>query len=858
MLGTDTIWQACVFTQKRNEKQCILLESVRDGMGYLCIHGHFYQPPRENPWLEAIELQDSAHPYHDWNERITAECYATNTAARILDDTGRILKIVNNYPKMSFDFGPTLLSWLETRAPKVYQSILDADKASQEHFSGHGSAIAQAYNHMIMPLANPRDKITQVVWGIRDFEHRFGRRPEGLWLPETAVDIETLEILAEHGIAFTILAARQARRESKIGGRLWKDVADERIDPSMAYVCRLPSGRAINLFFYDGPISRAIAFENLLASGQQFVDRLMSGFAEEVRPWPELVHVATDGETFGHHHKMGEMTLAFALDWIEARDLAKITNYAEYMERHPPIHRVELFEDSSWSCVHGIERWRSNCGCNSGGRPDWNQDWRGPLRRALDWLRDTVASLYQEKALPLFTDPWVARDDYIDVILDRSPDNIDRFFRRHAARELSVADRVTGLKLLEMQRHAMLMYTSCGWFFDELSGIETVQCIQYAGRVVDLAQQMFPEDIETTFVERLSQAKSNIPEHGDGAQIYRKWVRPAVIDLRKVVAHYAIASVCEPSADLRRIYCYQVQRENYMVHEQERKKLAIGRVRVCSTITTEWALLSFAALNLGDHQVRVGVRESAEDAAYLSAVDRLKEAFYGSGAREVVEGLNEVFESETDSLHSLFKDEQRKILDLILAPLLAEAEEAHIRLYARNADLMRFLTALQIPLPKTFRASAEFALNYYLRREFLSDGPSLDRVAPLMKEAAAVQVHLDIPTLEYALRNRLEQMAGKLAASPIDPGSLLRFQAAVELARALPFPVNLWQVQNLFYEQFRFPARKQTAEIGRVPQAISASDFATLGETLLFTPQALDVGLPPPAPDRARGSCQSS
>jgi alpha-amylase/alpha-mannosidase (GH57 family) len=818
-------------------------------MGYLCIHGHFYQPPRENPWLEAIELQDSAHPYHDWNERVTAECYATNTAARILDSAGRILKILSNYPKMSFDFGPTLLSWLETRAPKIYQAILDADKASQESFSGHGSAMAQAYNHMIMPLASRRDKVTQVVWGIRDFEHRFGRAPEGLWLPETAVDTETLEILAEHNIRFTVLAARQARRECKIGGRVWKEVSGERIDPSMAYLCRLPSGREINLFFYDGPISRAIAFENLLASGEGFVGRLMSGFAEDLRPWPELVHVATDGETFGHHHKMGEMTLAYALDSIEARDLAKITNYAEYMERHPPIHRVEILEDSSWSCVHGIERWRSNCGCNSGGHPGWHQEWRRPLRQALDWLRDTVATQYEEKGLALFEDPWAARDDYIGVVLDRSPENIDRFFRAHTTRELTPEDRVTGLKLLEMQRHAMLMYTSCGWFFDELSGIETVQCIQYAGRVIDLAQQLFPEDIEPAFIEKLSQAKSNIPEHGDGAQIYNRWVKPAVISLRQVAAHYAIASVFEPSGDLRRIYCYGVKREDYKVHERENNKLAIGRVRICSKITSESALLSFAALHLGDHQVKVGVRESPEDPEYHAAINELTEAFHSARAPEIIQRLDDVFPSEADTLHSLFKDEQRKILELILAPLMTEAEAAHIRLYDRNAELMRFLTSLQIPLPKAFRASAEFALNCHLRREFLSEEPTLEKVAPLIEAAKAVNVQLDVPTLEYALRNTLESMAEKLAASPADPLSLSRFRAAVELARSLPFPVNLWQVQNLFYEQLRFPTRKSLGGKQRALPASLAADFAKLGETLLFTPQALDAMIQSPAAD---------
>jgi alpha-amylase/alpha-mannosidase (GH57 family) len=819
-------------------------------MSYLCIHGHFYQPPRENPWLEAIELQDSAQPYHDWNERITAECYATNTAARILDDAGRILKIVNNYPKISFDVGPTLLSWLETRAPKVYQSILDADKASREHFAGHGSAIAQAYNHMIMPLANRRDKITQVIWGIRDFEHRFGRPPEGLWLPETAVDTETLEILAEHKIRFTILAPRQARRECKIGGRVWKDVSGERLDPSMAYLCRLPSGRAINLFFYDAPISRAIAFENLLASGEQFVDRLMSGFAEDKRPWPELVHVATDGETFGHHHKMGEMTLAFALDQIEARDLAEITNYGEYLERHPPIHCVEIVEDTSWSCLHGIERWRSHCGCNSGGHQDWNQEWRAPLRQALDWLRDTVASLYQESALQLFSDPWAARDDYIDVILDRSQDRIDRLFRAHAGRELNATDRVTALKLLELQRHAMLMYTSCGWFFDELSGIETIQCLQYAGRVVDLARQLFTDDLETPFLEKLSRAKSNIVEHGDGAQLYRKWVRPFFIDLRKVAAHYAIASALEPSTELPRVYCYGVQREDYTVRQREQTKLAIGRIRIWSTITTECAPLAFVVLQLGDHQIRVRVGDSLEDAAHQALVNALSEALTDDNASEIVKRLDHVFGSDdADSLRSLFKDEQRAFLEWILAPLVAEAEAAHIRLYARNADLMRFLTELGIPLPKTLRASAEFALNHQLRKEFLGEAPNRQRVAPLIEEARAVNVSLDLSTLEHALRIRLEQMAEGLSDSHADSFLRHRLQAAVELARSLPFPINLWQVQNVFYEQLRVFARKSRDATRPASESIVAGDLAQLGETLLFTPQALDVLLHPAPAD---------
>jgi alpha-amylase/alpha-mannosidase (GH57 family) len=370
---------------------------------YVCIHGHFYQPPRENPWLNAVELQESASPYHDWNERVAAECYLPNGAARILDGHSRIARIVNNYTRISFDFGPTLLSWLERSAPQAYELILAADVETQKTFSGHGSALAQAYNHMILPLANSRDKQTQIIWGIRDFQHRFGRYPEGMWLPETAVDIETLELLSACGIKFTILAPNQARRMRNQLWEEWQRVEGGRIDPTRAYNCYLPSGHTIALFFYDGPISHAVAFENLLLDGERFARRLLSGFNEE-RQWPQLVHIATDGETYGHHSPHGDMALAYALDFLERNQLARITNYGEYLAQHPPVQEVEIFENSSWSCCHGIARWTSDCGCRSGNGNGWNQQWRRPVRSALDWLRDELNAVFESRAPQLFMD----------------------------------------------------------------------------------------------------------------------------------------------------------------------------------------------------------------------------------------------------------------------------------------------------------------------------------------------------------------------------------------------------------------------------------------------------------------------
>src|SRR5579864_2616716 len=633
-------------------------------MRYLCIHGHFYQPPRENPWLEAIELQDSAYPYHDWNERITAECYAPNGCSRILDSENRIAKIQNNYAWLSFNFGPTLLSWLKDKAPETYRDILAADMASSGRFSGHGSAMAQCYNHMIMPLANSRDKLTQVLGGIQDFRHRFGREPEGMWLPETAVDLETLDIMAQHGIRFTVLAPSQAK---SMDG---EDVSGQRIDPTREYSLKLPSGRVINLFFYDGPISRAVAFEGLLNNGEQFARRLLDAFSDQ-RDWPQLGNIATDGETYGHHHAHGDMALAYALDYIHTNSLAKITNYGEYLEHNPPTHEAEILENTAWSCVHGVGRWSTNCGCNSGGHGDWNQEWRAPLRAALDWLRDEISPCYEKVAARYLKDPWTARNNYIQVILDRSPESQERFAAQHFRRKnLQRNERITAWKLLEMQRHAMLMYTSCGWFFDELSGLETVQVIQYAGRVVELAEELFGNSLEQRFLEKLALAKSNVPEHSDGARIYEKFVKPAKVDLPKLGAHYAMSSLFEDYPEHMRIYSYWVERDAYRVKRSAKMRLAFGKARFTSEITQESEMLIFGVLHFGGHNLDGGVAKFANEEQYRELAKTMRDAFSHGDLPATIHLLDKGFGGQTYSLKSLFKDEQRKVVNEILRPIL--------------------------------------------------------------------------------------------------------------------------------------------------------------------------------------------
>ena len=784
-------------------------------MQYLCVHGHFYQPPRENPSLESVEFQDSAYPYHDWNERVTAECYAPNAAARILDGENRIVKITNNYSKISFNFGPTLLSWLQERFPRVYQSILEGDRESATRHSGHGSALAQAYNHMIMPLANRCDKVTQVKWGIRDFQHRFGRDPEGMWLPETAVDLQTLDILAEAGIKFTILAPRQASRVRRIGGRSWKDVSGDRIDPTRAYQVRLPSKRKMALFFYDGPIARAVAFEGLLRNGEQFATRLLSGLSQQ-RDWPQLMHIATDGESYGHHHRFGEMALAYALDYIEEKQLAKLTNYGEYLENNPPAHEVEIFENSSWSCVHGVERWKNNCGCNSGGHADWNQEWRGPLRQALDWLRDTLAPKYEEKARAFLKDPWAARNAYIEVILDRSDQSLARFFEQHAVHELNDAEQVAALKLLEMQRHAMLMYTSCGWFFDELSGIETVQVIQYAGRAIHLANELFEGSVEPGFLEKVALAKSNVPEHRDGALIYEKFVQPALVDFAKLAAHYAISSMFQSYPDQAKIYCYGVDRDDYTIQEAGNLKLAVGRARFTSRITHESSVLSFGVIYLGEHNVAGGVRQFENEQAYSETKKELIDAFSRADSTEVIRLLNKEFGQNIYSLKSLFRDEQNRIVSLILENTLREVEAANRRIYEQHVPLIRFLADAGMPQPRIFHLMGEFAINGQIRKELESENPDMNRIQALLNEAATMKVPLDRPTLEFVIKKKAEQAAEDFGSAPADLKRLEELENAVNMASSMPFQVNLWEVQTIYAQNVNgiYSERRARAEQG--------------------------------------------
>ncbi len=765
---------------------------------FVCIHGHFYQPPRENPWLEEVEVQDSAYPYHDWNERITAECYEPNTASRILDSENRIIDIVNNFTKISFDMGPTLLSWMEKKKPHLYRGILEADKKSRELFSGHGSAIAQAYNHIIMPLAVSRDKKTQILWGLRDFEYRFGRKPEGMWLPETAVDLETLELLADAGMAFTLLAPRQAGRTRKIGDAEWVDASGEKIDPKRSYLCRLPSGKSISLFFYDGPISRDVSFGNLLNQGDVFASRIRRTFTADSEQ-PELVHIATDGETYGHHHRFGEMALSYCLYDLESGGTAEVTNYGEFLERFPPRFEVEIIENSSWSCIHGIERWRKDCGCKSGSEPGWTQKWRSPLRRAMNELNLKLSKIYEERMGVFSKDPWGLRDSYIDVILDRSPESTNAFFHRQDLEDNTGEQKTEILKLLEMQRNANLMFTSCGWFFDEISGIETMQVMMYAARAMQLAKEVSGSDPEPDFKNRLHAAASNLPPYDNGDIIYEKRIKPAVLDHLRIGVHFAVSSLFERWPEDLPIPAYSFDKESYAARETGLRRISVGRGRLHSRLTAEEGQLRFFVLHLGDHNLIAGVKMSLSSQKFPDIKSSVEEAFSRGDLGTVIKLKNQYFGERNYSLYDLFKDRKRQVMSGLFESSLKEFDAAVRPWFKRHAPFIQSARGMSIPLPDFLMKTIGHILHEDLKRLFREEEPDLEAARKSIAEILKGGFDPDLEMLSLIIGRAITARMESIAHAPPENSAVKYILELFELLRELPLNLNLWKSQNLFF-----------------------------------------------------------
>lgn len=776
-------------------------DTYRSMNKYICIHGHFYQPPRENPWLEEIENQESAYPYHDWNERITLECYAPNATARLLNHEKKIIDIINNYTRISFNFGPTLLSWMERKAPQAYQNILKSDQESVTRFGGHGSALAQCYNHMIMPLANERDKYTQVYWGLKDFEYRFQRKPEGMWLPETAVDLATLDIMAQLQIKFCILAPHQARQIRKLGEDAWIDVSQSRIDPRRPYLCRLPSGATITIFFYDGPISRDVAFADLLNDGQNFINRLLGAFDDSDAN--QLVHIATDGETYGHHHKMGDMALAYLINELETGHKAQITNYGEYLENNQPDHEVEIFENTSWSCVHGIERWRHDCGCQSGSHMNWHQQWRHPLREAMDWLRDEINEYSQPMFREYCDDDTPMRNEYISVILNRDPKVVEEFVSRQTKAHLSSEKKSDLLKLLEVQRHAMYMYTSCGWFFDDISGIETIQILLYAARAMQLMNELGHTHLEKEFRQRLRSIPCNDHRYANGCDIYDRYVKKAIVDLKRVGVHYAISCLFEDYPQEASIYCYQAESTLFDKLEKESLRMVIGKAKIRSTLTWEEKSVDFISTHISEHEVFGGVDYTKNEEDFAKAHERIKRTLAEANQHDIEQAILDHFGPEIFTLRDLFKDEQAKILYQMLDTNLADIERQLRSLNEHHYPIIKIIRNLHVPLPKVLVNTVLVLVNNDILRVLGQADVDFKKLRLLVKEIKQWSLEIDKVTIGFVFERKITKLMEFFIQNNSNLKCLRDIVALLALLQPLELPITLWEIQNQYFKVSR-------------------------------------------------------
>ncbi len=736
---------------------------------YIIVHGHFYQPPRENPWTESVDYQPSASPFHDWNERITAECYEANAYAKLYDQHGRIERIVSNYEYISFNFGPTLMDWLMNHNPTLVQRIVESDRRGAERYkTSVGNAIAQAYNHIIMPLATSRDKETQIIWGIEHFKHVFSREPVGMWLPETAVDMETLRLMVKHGIKFTILAPSQISKVRRRGESSWHDVHGERVDPSRPYTVNLGNGESIVVFVFDGPISRAVAFEDVLSSGDALYSRIRMGF-DHRRKHHQFVLVAVDGETFGHHKKFAELSLAYLYKILESSaEVEPITPYA-YLERHGVEWEAQIIERTSWSCPHGLRRWYDDCGCKT--VAGWHQRWRKPLREGLNWLKARLDEVFESFAGKLLKDPWEARNDYIHVILNRDFENVQEFLNRHSKRPLKHTEETKVLKLLEMQRYSMLMFTSCGWFFNDISGLETVQILTYAARAIQLAKEVAGINLEDRLLEYLIKAEGNLIDYPNGLVVWQNLVKPNASSVSKHVAEYAIDSLFPDEDDRKVSKLFEISPIDRVEALRPPFRIAIGAVELTSKYTWETSRYMYCVLYLGSCEFRCSTANYLDLTSYEAIRDDILATFKQDDITELIRLLDSYFPGTYYSLRDLSADYKIRIANKTLSGELTKLSELYARAFRTIIHKMRYLRELEIPIPSQYTLTAKVALlddinaklNSLLRHRDSSERLQvLTRFEELIGECCELDMGDVLSDISSKLENVLTQLIDEL------------------------------------------------------------------------------------------------
>ncbi|MBA2317713.1 MAG: DUF3536 domain-containing protein [Euzebyales bacterium] len=812
------------------------------------LHAHFYQPERTNPWTQTLDPEPSAAPFRDWNERVHAECYRPNGTARIFDTDRRVERIVNNYERLSFNFGPTLLRWMERRHPETYAKVLDGDWRATA-LTGHGNALAQAYNHMILPLATARDRRTQIRWGMADFRHRFNRQAEGMWLPETAANPATLDALIDEGVRFTILAPHQAHRVRRHAtasdAEPWHDVGAG-IDTGRAYRHhhRDGSGRTLTVCFYDGALAQSLAFDPNATEADVLVERLKQSTPGHAG----LVHAALDGETFGHHHAFGELGLAYTLFEAAEREGLRPTSYGAWLAEHPPLDDVEIVqgEGTAWSCAHGLGRWYRDCGCATDSEPGWNQAWRTPLRAALDVVRDAAAEAFEVRGAALAKDPWAARDDYVHVQLgDLTP---AQFLERHALRHLGDRQRTDLWTLLEAQRHAMVAYTSCGWFFADVAGIESVYVMRSAARVLGLLAELgVAGEARTTALEHLSQARSNRPGAGTGADVWRAKVESSEVTPTRIAAHLALVGLARPEvaatvgADGRLGFAgHHVTVRDRRLERRGRVTLGTARMTVASTATGRATDLAVAALHLGGLDFHGVVANDPGAAAFGVAADRLWQAFPAAPLARVIGALEEVLprgDQNAFGVEQALPQGRQEIVGEIVTELTDRFREQYGRLYHDHRRVLEMLSVAGYELPDDVRLGVERALAAQLHRQLgtaATDDLAAFRAMEATVEQARSQGHeLDLAPVAVALTRAVTGAARTASASLSEPDVAI-VQAWLTLSGDLGVDLDLSRAQEHAYEA------AVRAKAGRLGPA-EADTVARLGAALGLSPVAWSV-----------------
>lgn len=774
-------------------------ESVKER--YLIIHGHFYQPPREDPWSGVIDRQDSAYPHHDWNARINAECYAANTDARTLDNHGRIRRIVNNYVHISHNFGPTLLSWMEKQDPETYARIIAADRLSMAANGNHGNALAQVYNHVILPLANTRDKRTQVLWGLADFRARYGREAEGMWLSETAVNLDTVKVLIECGVRFIVLSPTQAEAVRPLKGGEWQDVSNNSVDTSAPYLVKCGEG-SLAVFFYDMDISKSVGFEHLLTSADNFRNRIIAAYRDEAAG--QMVNIATDGESYGHHEPFANMCLATMISVNEENPAFRMTNYGWYLEKFPPVREVRLKEGNNglgtaWSCAHGVGRWMEDCGCSGGGGPGWNQKWRGPLRHALDWLRDEIARVSVPACEGLLRDFWKARDGYINAITGGDEDAFNRFLGDHAPRILSEEERGLVRGLMEAQRYAMYMYTSCGWFFSEISGIETVQCLRYAARALEFARGFLDADAEEHFLGMLAHAASNIPSYGNGRRVYEELVVSYIMDGPALINQYVLERLLAGEQKSDRMYYYRIRLFDLKTREKNGGKLYSGTAELVDTLTGDRGRYLFYVLRKSRLDIRSWIK-SFEDERVKEFLDMLAEE---NGPAAIERKMKDWF-TRSWSLADLKFDYKEKLIGELFKSHFLKLHEERTAALDEYLELLDFYARMHIPVPEVERSSIEATLNNEIRRQLviLEEGGGISdfgSVARMLSVARETRLNVNRSTVEALFALRIGQHLDRFLRER-EGTAYNELQQLIQFANASALDYDRKRMENRVYQ----------------------------------------------------------